>query len=148
METSGPADYLTFGVLLLTGFAFVAVAMTANRILRPSAPSADKAQTYECGVDPAPDAPPGRLASLAYPRTGAASPPRDHVGKDWAQVQIRYYVYAFLFVLFAVEAVFLFPWAAVFRAFGTAAAVEMGVFVGVLALGLAYAWRKGVLRWR
>ncbi|GAB3997614.1 hypothetical protein GCM10029992_21120 [Glycomyces albus] len=72
---------------------------------------------YECGIDP--------------------------VGGDWAQVQIRYYVYAFLFVLFAVEALFLFPWAAVFASFGGAAAAEMGVFVGVLALGLAYAWRKG-----
>jgi NADH-quinone oxidoreductase subunit A len=119
---AAPSEYLVFGVLLLTGFAFVAAAMTANRLLRPSAPSREKGETYECGVDP--------------------------VGKDWAQVQIRYYVYAFLFVLFAVEAVFLFPWAAVFRAFGTAAAVEMGLFVGVLALGLAYAWRKGVLRWR
>jgi NADH-quinone oxidoreductase subunit A len=120
MDTSRLGDYAVFGVLLLAGFAFVAVAMTANRLLRPSEPSAAKGRTYECGVDP--------------------------VGKDWAQVQIR--VYAFLFVLFAVEAVFLFPWAAVFRAFGPAAAVEMGVFVGVLALGLAYAWRKGVLRWR
>ncbi|MEU5156555.1 NADH-quinone oxidoreductase subunit A [Glycomyces sp. NPDC021274] len=122
MHTTRLSDYAVFGVLLLAGFAFVFVAMTANRLLRPSAPSQEKGQTYECGVDP--------------------------VGKDWAQVQIRYYVYAFLFVLFAVEAVFLFPWAVVFRAFGPAAAVEMGVFVGVLALGLAYAWRKGVLRWR
>jgi NADH-quinone oxidoreductase subunit A len=122
MHTTRLSDYAVFGVLLLAGFAFVAAAMTANRLLRPSAPSKAKGQSYECGVDP--------------------------VGKDWAQVQIRYYVYAFLFVLFAVEAVFLFPWAAVFRAFGPAAAVEMGVFVGVLALGLAYAWRKGVLRWR
>lgn len=122
MDTTRLGDYAAFGVLLLVGFAFVFAAMTANRLLRPSAPSAEKGGTYECGVDP--------------------------VGKDWAQVQIRYYVYAFLFVLFAVEAVFLFPWAAVFRAFGPAAAAEMGIFVGVLALGLAYAWRKGVLRWR
>lgn len=127
MDTSlaasgGLGDYASFGVLLLVGFAFVAAAMVANRLLRPSAPSAAKGSPYECGVDP--------------------------VGRDWAQVQIRYYVYAFLFVLFAVEAVFLFPWAAVFREFGSSAAVEMGLFVGVLALGLAYAWRKGVLRWR
>lgn len=133
MSSSLLGDYAVFGVLLLAGFAFVAFAMLANRVLRPSAPptasvravnsaQAAKSMNYECGIDP--------------------------VGGDWAQVQIRYYVYAFLFVLFAVEAVFLFPWAAVFRAFGTAAAVEMGVFVGVLALGLAYAWRKGVLRWR
>ncbi|WP_026931023.1 NADH-quinone oxidoreductase subunit A [Glycomyces tenuis] len=121
MDSSHLGDYAVFGVLLLAGFAFVAAAMTANRLLRPSAPSKVKGMTYECGVDP--------------------------VGGDWAQVQIRYYVYAFLFVLFAVEAVFLFPWAAVFTAFGAVAAAEMGLFVGVLALGLAYAWRKGVLRW-
>ncbi|WP_199037307.1 NADH-quinone oxidoreductase subunit A [Glycomyces salinus] len=122
MSSSLLGDYAVFGVLLLAGFAFVAFAMLANRALRPSAPSAAKSMTYECGVDP--------------------------VGGDWAQVQIRYYVYAFLFVLFAVEALFLFPWAAVFASFGAAAAAEMGVFVGVLALGLAYAWRKGVLKWR
>ncbi|WP_100447846.1 NADH-quinone oxidoreductase subunit A [Glycomyces xiaoerkulensis] len=122
MNSSLLGDYAVFGVLLLAGFAFVAVAMTANRLLRPHAPSAAKALTYECGVDP--------------------------VGGDWAQVQIRYYVYAFLFVLFAVEAVFLFPWAAVAASFGPPAAAEMGVFVGVLVLGLAYAWRKGVLRWQ
>lgn len=122
MDSSPPGDYVAFGVLMLVGFAFVAVAMTANRLLRPSVPSAVKGMTYECGVDP--------------------------VGGDWAQVQIRYYVYAFLFVLFAVEAVFLFPWAAVSTGFGPAAAAEMGLFVGVLVLGLAYAWRKGVLKWQ
>ncbi|WP_030144555.1 NADH-quinone oxidoreductase subunit A [Glycomyces sp. NRRL B-16210] len=128
MDSSRLSDYAVFGVLLLAGFAFVAAAMAANRVLRPSAPSAAKGENYECGVDPDPGA--------------------GHVGRDWAQVQIRYYVYAFLFVLFAVEAVFLFPWATVFREFGAPAAAEMGLFVGVLALGLAYAWRKGVLRWR
>lgn len=137
MDSSHLGDYAVFGALLLAGFAFVAAAMTANRLLRPAprrggAPEA-KGSTYECGVDLAPDR--------------FDSPHAPHVGDNWAQVQIRYYVYAFLFVLFAVEAVFLFPWAAVFDAFGAAAAVEMGLFVGVLALGLAYAWRKGVLRW-
>lgn len=121
MDSPPLGDYAVFGVLLLAGFAFVAFAMAVNRLLRPHAPSKAKGQTYECGVDP--------------------------VGGDWAQVQIRYYVYAFLFVLFAVEAVFLFPWASVFASFGAPAAVEMGVFVGVLVLGLAYAWRKGVLQW-
>lgn len=121
MSSSLLGDYAVFGVLTLAGFLFVAFAMLANRVLRPSAPSEAKSMTYECGIDP--------------------------VGGDWAQVQIRYYVYAFLFVLFAVEALFLFPWAVAFASFGAAAATEMGVFVGVLALGLAYAWRKGVLKW-
>jgi NADH-quinone oxidoreductase subunit A len=116
-------SYVTLGLLLGVGVLIFVVAMTANRVLRTSRPSREKSTTYECGLDP--------------------------VGGDWAQAQIRYYVYAYLYVLFAVEAVFLFPWAVIFDdpGFGLAAVVEMGIFVGVLALGLLYAWRKGVLRW-
>jgi NADH-quinone oxidoreductase subunit A len=117
--------YVTLGVLLVVGVAFFVVAFSANRLLRPSRPADNpgKYDTYECGLDP--------------------------VGSDWAQAQIRYYVYAFLYALFAVESVFLFPWAVVFDrpGFGAAAVVEMAVFLAVLALGLLYAWRKNVLRW-
>jgi NADH-quinone oxidoreductase subunit A len=115
--------YLTLVLVLAAGVAIFVVVMTANRLLRTTRPSAAKAASYECGLDP--------------------------VGGDWAQAQIRYYVYAYLYVLFAVEAVFLFPWAVVFDrpGFGTATVVEMGIFVGVLALGLLYAWRKRVLSW-
>jgi NADH-quinone oxidoreductase subunit A len=111
------------GVLLLVAVGFVGLAFGANRLLRPHHPTREKLLTYECGVDP--------------------------VGDGWAQVHVRYYVYAYLYVVFAVDAVYLFPWATVFAApgYGTATLVEMGVFVGVLALGLAYAWRRGVLRW-
>lgn len=118
-------SYLTVGLLLIAGVLFLAAAFGANRLLRPRRPqpSPGKDLTYECGVDP--------------------------VGQDWAQVQIRYYVYAYLFVIFAVEAVFLFPWAVVYAepGFGLVTAVEMGVFLGVLAVGILYAWRRGVLRW-
>ena len=116
-------SYATLGLLLAVGVLFFVVAMVANWALRTTVPSADKSTTYECGLDP--------------------------VGGDWAQAQIRYYVYAYLYVLFAVEAVFLFPWAVVFDdpKFGMAAIIEMAIFVGVLALGLLYAWRKRVLRW-
>jgi NADH-quinone oxidoreductase subunit A len=116
-------SYASLGLLLLVGVAFVGVAMTANRVLRPHRPSPAKQSTYECGVDP--------------------------VGGDWAQSQVRYYVYAYLYVLFAVESVFLFPWAVIFDrpGFGLTTVVEMGVFVALIALGLLYAWRKGVLRW-
>jgi NADH-quinone oxidoreductase subunit A len=118
-------SYATLGLLLLAGVLFLAAAFGANRLLRPARPAtpAGKTVPYECGVDP--------------------------VGSDWAQVQIRYYVYAYLFVIFAVEAVFLFPWAVVYAApgFGLVTALEMGIFLGVLALGILYAWRRGVLRW-
>jgi NADH-quinone oxidoreductase subunit A len=115
--------YAVVGTVLLAGIAFVGTAFAANRALRPTSPTAEKLLTYECGVDP--------------------------VGEDWAHTHIRYYVYAYLYVIFAVDAVYLFPWATVFDApgYGVATLVEMFVFLGFLALGLLYAARKGVLRW-
>jgi NADH-quinone oxidoreductase subunit A len=116
-------SYATLGLLILGSALLFVVAFGANRVLRPRHPadSPGKWESYECGVDP--------------------------VGGDWAQAHIRYYVYAYLYVLFAVESVFLFPWAVVFDrpGFGVATVIEMGIFVGLLALGLLYAWRKRVL---
>jgi len=83
--------------------------------------SRTKAGPYECGMDP--------------------------VGEGWSQSQIRYYIFALLFVVFDVEAVFIFPWAVRLEQYGGFGLTEMGVFVFVLVLGLVYAWRKGVLRW-
>lgn len=116
-------SYALLGLMLGLGVVFFVVAFAANRLLRTTADSAAKSSSYECGLDP--------------------------VGGDWAQVQVRYYVYGFLYLLFAVESVFLFPWAVVYAeaAFGLITVAEMGVFLGVLTLGLAYAWRKGVLNW-
>jgi NADH-quinone oxidoreductase subunit A len=116
-------SYATLGLLLAAGVGFFAVAFSANRLLRPHRPTPGKLSTYECGLDP--------------------------VGGGWAQTQIRYYVYAYLYVLFAVESVFLFPWALVFDrpGFGGVTVVEMAIFIAVLALGLLYAWRKRVLSW-
>lgn len=123
MGTDYLASYASLGLLLVLGVLVFVAAFAANRLLRTTVETPDKTTSYECGLDP--------------------------VGGDWAQMQIRYYVYAFLYALFAVEAVFLFPWAVVFDrpGFGIATVAEMGVFVAVLALGLAYAWRKGVLKW-
>ena len=90
-------------------------------LIRPSNPTREKLLTYESSVDP--------------------------VGEGWSQSQIRYYVFALLFVVFDVEAVFIFPWATQLERYAVFGLVEMGVFVGVLLLGLVYAWRKGVLRW-
>jgi NADH-quinone oxidoreductase subunit A len=115
--------YALVAVLLLVGVAIFAVAVGVNRVLRPARPTAQKLLTYECGVDP--------------------------VGGGWAQSYVRYYVFTFLYVVFAVDAVFLFPWATVFDApgFGLTTLVEMFVFLGFLAVGILYAWRKGVLQW-
>jgi NADH-quinone oxidoreductase subunit A len=118
-------SYATLGLVLAAGVLVFVGAFGANKLLRPRNPAepAGKRLTYESGVDP--------------------------VGGDWAQAQIRYYVYAYLYVLFAVEAVFLFPWAVVFDrpGFGLLTVAEMGVFVAVLALGIVYAWRKKILTW-
>ena len=92
-----------------------------SSLVRPNHPTREKSMPYESGVDP--------------------------VGEGWSQSQIRYYVFALLFVVFDVEAVFLFPWATQLERYGTFGLIEMGVFVVVLLLGLVYAWRKGVLRW-
>jgi NADH-quinone oxidoreductase subunit A len=120
-------NYVTVGVLLLVGVAFVAVALSANWLLRPARADGPAAgfDTYECGIE------------------------IDPVDRDWAQTHIRYYVYAFIYVVFAVETVFLYPWATIFTkpGFGAGALGEMGAFVALLALGLLYAWRKRVLRW-
>lgn len=115
--------YAVVGLLALAGVGFVAVALATNHLLRPARPTPEKLLTYECGVDP--------------------------VGEGWAQSHVRYYVYAYLYVVFAIDAVYLFPWAVVFDApgFGMTTLLEMFVFLGFLSVGILYAWRRGVLRW-
>jgi NADH-quinone oxidoreductase subunit A len=117
-------SYAPLGLLALVGVLIVGGGFFANSLLRPRRPNAaaGKRDTYECGLDPVPG--------------------------GWAQMQIRYYLYAYLYVLFAVEAVFLFPWAVVYLQAGLAVIAEMAIFVGVLALGLLYAWRKRALTWQ
>lgn len=116
-------QYGTLGALAALGIVFVAVGLGANRVIRPRKPRPEKYTTYECGVDP--------------------------VGEGWSQTQIRYYIFAFLFVIFDVESVFLFPFATVFEKFTRAGIVlvEMIIFIVILAVGLLYAWKKKVLEW-
>src|SRR5437763_2151629 len=116
--------FQSYGVVLAVGIAgalLVTVAVTAAKLIAPRRPVAEKLLTYECGMDP--------------------------VGEGWSQTQVRYFLYAFLFVIFDVESVFLFPWAVVFSRLGYAAVVEMAIFILILAVGLLYAYRKGVLHW-
>ena len=114
-------SYGNVGALLIAGGGLVAVAFSAARLVAPRRQIFEKLTTYECGIDP--------------------------VGEGWSQTQIRYYIYAFLFVIFDVESVFLFPWATIFDRLGYQALVEMAIFVFILALGLLYAYRKRVLQW-
>lgn len=109
--------------VIAAGACLCIAAMLARRLLAPRALTPEKLTTYESGVDP--------------------------VGEGWAQSQIRYLAYAFLYVVFAVDAVYLFPWALVLRdpGLGVASLVEIGIFVGVIAVGLLHAGRRGLLRW-
>jgi NADH-quinone oxidoreductase subunit A len=113
--------YLVVGVMVAAGLVLFGAAMATARLLSPSVPTPAKLTTYESGVDP--------------------------VGEGWAQTQVRYYLYAFLYVVFAVDAVYLFPWATVVERLGWASVWEMAVFLGILAVGLLHAARRGALRW-
>ncbi|MGH2773794.1 MAG: NADH-quinone oxidoreductase subunit A [Actinomycetota bacterium] len=114
-------SYLTIAAYAALVVVLVAVTLTINRLVAPKVQRREKSMTYECGVDP--------------------------IGGGWSQSTVRYYIFALLFVIFDVEAVFLFPWATVFERLGVFAFVEMMIFVFILALGLAYAWKKKVLDW-
>jgi NADH-quinone oxidoreductase subunit A len=92
-----------------------------NRILGPSRPNPIKQQTYECGIET--------------------------VGDTWVQFKVQYYIYALVFVVFDVEAIFLFPIAAAYGQLGLFAILEVALFVILLAVGLGYAWSRGVLEW-
>jgi NADH-quinone oxidoreductase subunit A len=114
-------QYLTVAIFGVAAVVMVGAMLGLGRLVRPSRPQPQKYLNYECGVDP--------------------------VGAGWSQSQIRYYIFALLFVIFDVEAVFIFPWAVRLEEYALFGLVEMGIFIVILALGLAYAWRKGVLRW-
>ena len=95
--------------------------LTSRFGLRPKNPTAVKLEPYECGVQT--------------------------IGGQWNQFNFRYYLYAILFVIFDVEVIFLYPWATRFIGLELFALIEMAVFVGILLVGWAYAWRKRDLEW-
>jgi NADH-quinone oxidoreductase subunit A len=113
-------QYLAVAVFVLAAFLMVGAMLGIARVLRPQVPQDEKFITYESGSDPLP---------------------------LFGQMNVRYYVYALLFVIFDVEAVFIFPWAVNVEPLGWFGIVEMTAFVLILLLGLAYVWRKGLLRW-
>ena len=104
------------------GFGAICLMFLASFLMAPRRPSAIKETPYECGIPPAPH--------------------------RWSQIQIRYYVFAILFLIFDVEAVFLFPWAVVFLKTIPAVFYEMLIFIAILFFGVIYGWKKGVLHWR
>ena len=114
-------SYLVVLIFVGASIGMVGLMLGVGSLLRPTRPQAQKYIAYESGVDP--------------------------VGTGWSQSQVRYYIFALLFVMFDVEAVFIFPWAIQLESFGVFGLVEMVIFIVILTLGLVYAWRKGVLRW-
>ena len=114
-------QYITIGIFAIVAAVLVMFTLGLSKVLRPDLPSTEKLTTYESGIDP--------------------------IGVGWGQSSVRYYMFALLFVIFDVEAVFLFPWAIVFERLGTQAFVEMVIFIGILAIALLYAIKKKVLEW-
>lgn len=113
--------YLYVGIFMLLISGFIATVLVLARLISPSRRSTTKAQTYETGESTVTD--------------------------PWRPFPVRYYVFALLFLIFDVEAAFLYPWAVVYEDLGLYGFVEMVVFVLILTVGLAYAWKKGALKW-
>jgi len=113
--------YLYAGILLAAGFIFVIVTMTLVSFLSPHKRTKEKLQTYESGETP--------------------------IGSAWVQYPLGFYIFALLFVAFDVDIVFIISWAVIFKQLSLFGFFEILIFIIILALGLAYAWRKGVIRW-
>ncbi len=114
-------NYAYAGIWLLFAIVFVLVTFFVARLVRPQRPNPNKLKNYECGEFP---------FSTAH-----------------LQFNVKYYIFALIFVIFDVEVVFLFPWAVVYKSLGLFALIEMFVFLAILIFGLAYAWKKGALKW-
>lgn len=113
--------FLVLAVLLAAAMLLLPWFLTRIGFI-PRRPNPGKYVPYECGMDT--------------------------IGKTWVQFNFRYYFFALLFVLFDVEVVFFYPWAAAYQSLGLFALAEMFVFVGILMVGYIYAWRKGALEWK
>lgn len=121
------ASYGYIGIFLLVSIGFAITMVAIPLILSligvvPRKPDPVKTSTYECG-----------------PET---------VGKAWVQFNFRYYLFALLFVLFSIEAVFLYPWAVAYRQLKVFGLIEMLIFIAILVVGYIYAWKKRALEWK
>jgi NADH-quinone oxidoreductase subunit A len=115
-------DFAYFWVVLFTAIFLVVAGLSVALLLAPRSNNKQKREAYECGI-----------------------PTR---GTSWMQFRVGYYLFAILYLMFDVETVFLFPWAVVVKQLGTSGLVSILFFLLILALGLAYAWKKGALKWK
>jgi NADH-quinone oxidoreductase subunit A len=111
-----------FLVAFVTAIFLVIAALIIGYFVAPKSFNSQKGEPYECGI-----------------------PTR---GNSWLPFKVGYYLFAILFLMFDVETVFLFPWAVVMRSLGVQGLITVGFFIVILALGLAYAWKKGALEWK
>ncbi len=114
-------NYLPVAMFMIIGFIFVAIALFMSRIVRPSNKTKEKLSSYECAETP--------------------------VGDARIHFNIQYYLIVIVFLIFDVEVLFLYPWAVQFKNMGPLGFFEMIIFIEVLIIGLAYAWRKEALEW-
>ena len=106
---------------LIISAAVPILALVTNKLVSPKSSAGERELTYESGMEP--------------------------IGGAWIQFNIRYYMFALVFVIFDVETVFLYPWAVAFHRLGLLAFIEALIFIAILVIALAYAWRKGALEW-
>lgn len=121
MSTPANVAYLYAAILFVGGFIFVIVVTIVANMIAPHNRTKEKLQTYESGETP--------------------------IGSAWVQYPLGFYIFALLFVAFDVDIVFIIAWAVIFKQLNFFGFFEILFFIAVLALGLAYAWRKGVIRW-
>ncbi len=114
-------SFAPVGIFIIIGLVFVIATVWIARFIRPQRPSDEKLRNYECG-EPA-------------------------IGSAWIQFNPRFYIFALIFVIFDVEAVFLFPWAVAYKSLGLFALIEILIFVAILLIGLLWVWKKGLLKW-
>jgi NADH:ubiquinone oxidoreductase subunit 3 (subunit A) len=115
------SQYAFIGIFAIIAFALPIIGLAMSWLIRPKKPNRAKNATYECGMET--------------------------IGDTWVQFKAQYYLYALIFVVFDVEAIFIFPWAIAYNKLGLYALVEMVLFVLILLGGLLYAWRKRALEW-
>lgn len=115
------SDFAFVGILVIIASLLPVVGLGLARLIRPKKPNPVKQSTYECGIE--------------------------SIGDAWVQFRAQYYIYALVFVVFDIEAVFLLPWAVAYDQLPLYALLEAVLFILILVLALAYAWRKGALRW-
>ena len=114
-------NYLPIAIYLMIAIGFGALVVLFSTLLGPRNPESVKLETYECGMQP--------------------------IGPNRIRFAVKFYIIAMLFIVFDIEAVFLFPWAVIFKELKMFGFIEMGIFIAILFAGLAYVWRKGALEW-